>query len=178
MQTRRIVLGRRGSSSNRLDLMRYWLIAILRDDLEHCIKIGTYGRKNSSKLADVKVGDGIVCYACRESKIIALGCVTKAYYVDKKRAFKCQQGDRFRYGRESEEQFEHRIDFSAGLLEPEIDFKQLIRQLGFIKKPDSWHAYIRRGFAEILEKDWELISSKAKDAKMQQEPRSPVSKNL
>lgn len=147
--------------------MKYWLIAIPREDMEHCIKIGCYGRNAAPKLLPVESGDKIACYVSRESKIIALGEVTRGYYQSDKKVFlasdRPEQNDWWRRGADRSA-FPHRIDFKAVKLDREIDFRPLIDKLSFIKKPEYWPAYIRRGFATLSEKDWNTICKKAEEA--------------
>lgn len=143
--------------------MNYWLIAIPREDMEHCIEIGCYGRNAAAKFLSVEPGDKIACYVSRESKIIALGEITRGYYRDEKIVFRASEKSTadFRYNRSEQSLFLHRINFSATKLEREIDFKPLVNKLSFIKKPAYWPAYIRRGFAKLSENDWKTICNAA-----------------
>ena len=143
--------------------MNYWLIAIPREDMEHCIEIGCYGRNAAAKFLAVEPGDKVACYVSRETKIVALGEVTRGYYQDEKKVFRASDKSAPHYGYSRTEQslFPHRINFSAEKLEQEIEFRPLIDKLSFIKKPAYWPAYIRRGFAKLSENDWKLICKAA-----------------
>lgn len=130
--------------------MNYWLIALPREDMEHCIKIGTFGMNRKQTIGNVQAGDKVVCYVTKECKIIALGEVTESYYMDTKKIFK------------SEGLFPDRFDFKATLLGPksEIDFKTMVDDLQFITNKFYWTVYLRNGIAKLTPQDWKLIESK------------------
>lgn len=132
--------------------MNYWLIALQREDMEHCIKIGTFGMNRKQTIGNVQAGDKVACYVTKESKIIALGEVTESYYMDTKKVFK------------AEGLFPDRFDFKAPLLGPksEIDFKAMVDDLQFITNKFYWTVYLRNGIAKITNSDWELISRRSK----------------
>ena len=134
--------------------MNYWILALPPDDMEHCIKIGTFGLARKHNMGKVKAGDKVVCYTAKEYKIIALGETTSDYYMDIKKIFK------------SEGDFPDRFDFKAvRLLREEcIDFKSLIDDLKFITNKLYWSVYLRSGIAQISKEDWDLIESKARVA--------------
>jgi len=65
--------------------MNHWIICLPREDMEHCIKLGTFGLNRKHTLGQVKAGDKVACYITKESKIIALGEATSDYYLDDKK---------------------------------------------------------------------------------------------
>lgn len=131
--------------------MRYWMIALPRADMEHCIKIGTFGLARKYVLGRVGVGDKIGCYVTKEYKVIALGEVTAPYYLDDKSVFKGSQ------------LFPDRIDFSAKRINPELDFMSVIDQMSFIKNMAYWTVYFRNGIVEISGRDWKAIEQACAD---------------
>jgi predicted RNA-binding protein len=127
--------------------MRYWIIALPRADMEHCIRIRTFGLKRKFLLGNVSPGDKVACYTTGERKVIALGEVTAPYYVDDTKIFK------------ADAVFPDRFDFMAKPLakEAEIDLMPLVEKLSFIKSPAHWSVYLRVGIAEMSEKDWKVF---------------------
>lgn len=132
--------------------MNYWLIALPREDMEHCIKVRTFGAQRKHAIGHVQKGDKVVCYVTKESKIIALGEAVSSYYLDDVKLFK------------AEGTFPDRFDFQAILLgkDNEIDFKTMVDDLQFITNKFYWTVYLRNGIAKISRDDWELISRRAK----------------
>jgi predicted RNA-binding protein len=132
--------------------MQYWLIALPRADMEHCIKVGTYGVNRKQTIGNVQKGDKIACYVTKESKIVALGEATSSYYMDTKKIFK------------ADGVFPDRFDFQAIPLgkENEIDFKTMVDDLQFITSKLYWTVYLRNGISKISRGDWELINRRAK----------------
>lgn len=132
--------------------MRYWLIALPREDMEHCIKKGVFGMSRKHVLGSVSIGDKIGCYITGERKIIALGEVTSEHYLDDSPMF-------LREGL-----FADRIDFKANLLgkSGEIDFMTVVDEMEFIKNVAYWSVYFSKSIVEITQRDWKLISSKTK----------------
>ncbi len=132
--------------------MNYWLIALPREDMEHCIKVGTFGAHRKHAIGNVQKGDKVACYITKESKIIALGEATSSYYMDDKKIFK------------ADGTFPDRFDFHALPLgkENEIDFKTMVDDLQFITNKFYWTVYLRNGIAKISRDDWELINRRAK----------------
>lgn len=130
--------------------MNYWIIALPREDMEHCINIGTFGLNRKWVLGKIQPGDKIACYITKENKIIALGETTSDYFMDTKKIFK------------SEGLFPDRFNFKANLLDKgnEIDFKSLIDDLSFITNKYYWPVYFKSGIKQIPEPDWKLIESK------------------
>lgn len=131
--------------------MNYWLIALPREDMEHCIKVGVFGAHRKHSIGNVQKGDKVACYITKESKIIALGEATSSYYMDDKKIFK------------SDGSFPDRFDFKAALLgvENEVDFKSMVDDLQFITNKFYWTVYLRTGISHMRQKDWELIESRA-----------------
>lgn len=126
--------------------MKYWLIAVPRSSMEHLLKLGVFGRTSHQRLQQVSVGDKLAFYVTVESEVIALGEVTRPYYESLRRIFADERSP-----------FPHRIDFRAELLAEPIAFRTKIVKLDFIKNKKAWPAYIRRGFAEMSEKDWNTL---------------------
>lgn len=130
----------------------YWIIALPRDHMEHCIQIGKFGLNRKHVLGRVCDGDKVACYITKEHKIIALGEVTRSYYLDDSKVFK------------AEGVFPDRFNFSAKHLGAtgELDFMTVIDKMGFIKNLAYWSAYFRNGIVGISETDWNTISEKQK----------------
>lgn len=125
--------------------MKNWILSLPRQDMEHCVKIGTFGMNRKHLLGNMKVGDNVACYVTKEYKIIALGEVTAPYYMDDSRVFK------------SEGLFPDRIDFKARLLKSELSFISVIDRMHFITKLAYWTVYLRNSLVEIPEHDWKVI---------------------
>jgi predicted RNA-binding protein len=128
--------------------MKYWLIAIPRAAMDHLLELKVFGRTSHQRLQEVSVGDKLAFYVTVESNIIALGEVTRPYYKSNTDIFKDERS-----------LFAHRIDFKANSLSKPIAFRTKIERLDFIKNKAAWPAYIRRGFAEMSEKDWNTLTS-------------------
>lgn len=131
--------------------MRSWIIALPRQELLRCIEIGCFGKeKVGDRIAEVQEGDGISCYALRESKIIALGKITKGYYVDDSPKF-LKEGS-----------FSHRFDFSAELLvEREINVSTLSQALTSIPEGGNLGLLVKSGFRILTPADWNLFCAEA-----------------
>lgn len=129
--------------------MKYWLISLPREDMEHCIKVGVFGMNKKGSLGAVKEDDGIVCYVTKERKIIGLGKVTEPYYMDDSKIF-LKDG-----------LFPDRINIAFKKLTNDVDFIQLLDQFEFITNIAYWSVYLRSGFTQITKKDWELINKAA-----------------
>ncbi|MBX9688712.1 MAG: hypothetical protein K2X27_18540 [Candidatus Obscuribacterales bacterium] len=67
--------------------MRNWLICLPRADMEHCIKIGKFGLNRKHIMGGIKEGDGVVCCASKDWKILAVGRATSQYYLDTAKVF-------------------------------------------------------------------------------------------
>lgn len=130
--------------------MNYWLICLPKDDLLHCIKVGTFGLARKHILANVKEGDRLACLAGKgDWKFIALGETTSDYYIDDAAIF-LKPGS-----------FIDRFKFKAAILPSSLDLMSIIDQLSFVTKLEYWAVYFRSGIVKISEKDWDLISKKA-----------------
>jgi hypothetical protein len=129
--------------------MNYWLLCLPREDIEHCMKIGTFGLSRKHILGKVATGDAVVCCAGKgDWKIIGTGATTSNYYVDDKKLF-LKDG-----------YFPDRFDFTAETLPRarEVDVKSIIDQLSFVKDLAYWAVFFRNGVVAISKQDWELIS--------------------
>jgi len=129
--------------------MRYWLLSLPREDMEHCIKKGVFGLRRKHTISNVREGDKIGCYVTKEYKVIALGEATSDYYMDDEKVFR------------TEGHFIDRFNFKAPKLAPELNFMDIIDQLSFIKNLAYWSVYLRNGIVEMSAKDWELMSKTA-----------------
>ena len=59
-----------------------------KEDIEQCIRIGTFGLDRKHILGHVATGDSVVCCAGKgDWKIIGLGVAVSDYYVDDKNIF-------------------------------------------------------------------------------------------
>ena len=132
--------------------MRYWLISLPRQDLEHCMKIGTFGLNRKHILGNISIGDPIVCCAStKDWKILGTGAASSKYYMDNTSVF-LKEGD-----------FPDRFDFESTkklTRDLELDLMQVIDRLGFVKSLAHWAVYFRNGIVEISKGDWELFLSK------------------
>ena len=137
--------------------MKYWILALPREHIEHCMKVGTFGMKRKGHLEKMTKGDKVVLFATKEAKILGFGEVTKEYYVDDAKVFLAQT---------VRDVFPDRIQFKSNKLpkDQEIDFKPLVWDLSFIKNPSYWGAHFVSGMCEIPEKDYNLLRSKAPKA--------------
>lgn len=144
--------------------MKYWIVAITREDLEQCLKLGKYGRNSDFLVKKVLEGDKLVFFATGEAKIIALGEVVRSCYRDYSRVFRATQqvieehGDDFG----GVQYFPYRIDFIHDPVETPVELAPLVKDLEFIKNPEYPHASYRRGFADITERDWNTITMAVK----------------
>ena len=128
--------------------MNYWLICLPKPDLEHCIKVGTFGLARKHLIDQVKEGDKIVCCAGKgDWKIIATGEATADYYVDDKKLFL------------KEGLFPDRFDFQASALSTPIDLMTVIDQLSFVTNLAYWAVYFRSGIARISKDDWKVLTA-------------------
>ena len=128
--------------------MNYWILCLPRPDIEHCMKVGTFGLHRKHTLGQVTKGDSIVCCAGKgDWKIIGIGSATSDYYVSDEKVF---LKDGF---------FIDRFDFDASSLpkEKEIDLMSIIDELSFVTNVAFWAVYFRNGIAKLSTSDWELI---------------------
>lgn len=129
--------------------MNYWILSLPREDMEQCIRIGTFGARKKFLLGQVQCGDKVVCYVTKEFKIIALGETTSDYYLDDTAIFR-QSGA-----------FIDRFDFKADRLKQELAFKQFIDQVSFVKDPAYWGLFSKVAIYRMTKEDWDVISSAA-----------------
>jgi len=130
-------------------LMKYWFLTLPRPDMEHCIKVGTFGLSRKHLLGKVSKGDKVVCCASKDWQIIATGEATSGYYLDDKPIF-LKEGT-----------FPDRFDFQAGSLSSleELPLKEVIDQLGFVTNLAYWAVYFRTGIVEISKADWDVVKN-------------------
>ncbi|MBF0500203.1 MAG: EVE domain-containing protein [Candidatus Riflebacteria bacterium] len=131
--------------------MNSWILALPRADMEHCIKIGVFGRNRKTMIGHVKAGDNIVCYVTKECKIIAIGETASDYYMDDSQIFKS-----------TEAVFPDRFKFKAKILpsNKQVDLKTLVDDLEFIGSKLFWSVYLRAGMNRLTSKDWKLIQNR------------------
>ncbi len=134
-------------------LPNYWIIALPRADMVHCVSIGKFGKNISRIISSVREGDKVVCYLTKEAKIIGLGTVNKGYYTSKLKAFL------------ADGEYSHRFNFDAEILKSEIDFRTLVKQLRLTKDSQSWGPVLRLGIARLAEDDWNVIEKLASSIK-------------
>lgn len=129
--------------------MNYWLLCLPREDLEHCMRIGTFGLARKHILGHVLKDDAVVCCAGKgDWKIIGLGLAISDYYVGDKSVFL------------KEGLFPDRFDFKADKMsiDREIDIKSIIDRLSFVTNVAYWMVFFRNGIVRMSKQDWELIS--------------------
>lgn len=139
--------------------MNYWLVCLPRDDMLHCMKVGTFGLGRKHIIGSVAVGDAIVCCAGKgDWKIIALGHAISDYYVDLSAVF-LKDGV-----------FPDRFDFESVKLKPEfeLDLMAIIDKLGFVTNIVYWAVYFRNGIVKLSEQDWELINKSLSELSSEQ----------
>ncbi len=133
--------------------MNYWLLCLPREDLEHCMRQGTFGLARKHILGHVAKGDAVVCCAGKgDWKIIGVGSATSDYYVDDAKVF-LKDG-----------YFPDRFDFIAETLpkDTEVDLMSMIDELSFVKNVAYWAVFFRNGIARMSKQDWELIRTNAR----------------
>lgn len=125
--------------------MTGWIIALPREDMEHCIKTGVFGMNRKWVLGSIREGDPIVCYVTKEKKIIALGHCTAEYYLDDSKIF-LREGS-----------FIDRIKFKAEKIPIELDFQPLVDDMQFIKNKKFWQVFSKFVIFKITDADFENI---------------------
>lgn len=128
--------------------MNYWFLCLPREDIERCMKVGTFGLARKHILGHVTTGDAVVCCAAKgDWKIVAIGSATSDYYVDNKPVFV------------KEGHFIDRFDFKCEPLprEKEIDLMSIIDRLTFVKNLAYWAVFFRNGIVRMSRQDWDLI---------------------
>lgn len=130
--------------------MNYWLVCLPREDMEHCIKIGTFGASRKGALTNAKKGDKLVCYITKECKLIALGELTSDYYMADEKIFK-SDGD-----------FPDRFNFKAMPLgsKLELDIKTMIDDLSFVTNKLFWSVFFRLSNRKLTKEDYDIISQR------------------
>lgn len=119
--------------------------------MEQCVKVGTFGLNRKHLLGKVEPGDKLVCCAGKgDWKIIGLGTVSGAHYVDDSKIFL------------SDGLFPDRFDFSAERLasDAEVNLMTIIDDLSFVTNVAYWAVYFRNGIVEMTKDDWQLVTSK------------------
>jgi len=129
--------------------MNYWLIALPREDMSHCIKIGVFGATRRIGIGKAKKGDKLVCYVTKECKIIGVGEITSDYYMSDDPIFRSQGV------------FPDRFNFKATLIDKrkEIDIRSIIDDLSFVTNKSYWSVFFRLSNRQIPEQDYKLIES-------------------
>jgi hypothetical protein len=128
--------------------MNYWFLSLPRADIEHCIKIGTFGLNRKHILGRMAEGDKVVCCAGKgDWKIVGVGVAESTYYVADDKIF-LKDG-----------LFADRFDFKANLLpkDRELDLMTVIDRLSFVTSLAHWAVYFRNGIVEMTKSDWELL---------------------
>jgi predicted RNA-binding protein len=136
--------------------MNYWIISLPRLDLEHCIKIGKFGRNQKWALGRVKSGDKVVCMVSKEWKMIAFGEATSDYYLDTEPCFL------------KEGLFPDRFDFRANKVseDKQVKLTDVIEKLSFIKDLAYWAVHFRNGIVQVAKEDWELIQKQSQGVRV------------
>lgn len=130
--------------------MNYWLLCLPREDIQQCMKVGTFGLARKNVIGSVKTGDRVVCCAGKgDWKIIGLGSASSDYYVDDTKVF-LKDG-----------LFIDRFDFQSEKLPSaqEIDVMSIIDKLSFVKALAYWAVFFRNGIVKMSQADWTLISN-------------------
>lgn len=128
--------------------MNYWLVCLPREDLVHCMKVGTFGLGRKHILGTVTKGDSVVCCAGKgDWKIIGVGHAVSDYYVDISKIF-LKDGT-----------FPDRFDFECEKLLPEseVDLMSIIDRLSFVTNLAYWAVFFRNGIVRLSKQDWEFI---------------------
>lgn len=135
--------------------MNYWIIALPRDKMLHCIDVGTFGLNRKFVLGRMEPGDRIACYVTKEFKIVAFGEVTEPYYIDDEKVFPWASGSQM---------FVDRIKFKAQKLDKnlELNFIDYLDKMSFIKNIVYWSAHFNGSVVQISQKDWELLHGQDK----------------
>ena len=138
--------------------MKYWIIALPRDKMEHCIDIGTFGLNRKYVLGSMQPGDFVACYVNKEYKIVALGEVTEPYYIDDSKVFPWASGS---------DLYIDRIKFKAEKINrsQEVDFIQLLDKMSFIKNLAYWNVHFNGSVKEISKQDWETIVAESTESR-------------
>lgn|GEM_PF-1154592 len=134
--------------------MMFWIVSLPRDDAQHCIQLGTFGRNGRHIISNVKAGDKVAFVVTKEKpwKLIALGTVTTSYYVDDSKIFK------------KDGMFPDRFDFTID--HPNnttnsftVDFEKLVCQLTAVTHPEYWPVYFKNGMTRMSLSDWQMLEA-------------------
>ncbi len=132
--------------------MNYWMICLPREDMDHCLKIGTFGATRKVGIGKARKGDKVVCYVTKDCKVIAVGELTSDYYMADDEIFK------------AEGVFPDRFNFKAQKLGPEkeIDIKSIVDELGFITNKAYWSVFFRLSNRQLPKEDFHVIEKLCK----------------
>lgn len=128
--------------------MNYWLICLPREDIEHCMNLGTFGLSRKHIVNQVKKGDSVLCCAGKgDWKVIGTGAATSDYYLSVDKVFL------------KDDYFPDRFDFTSTLLsaDDELDLKPILSELNFVKDLKYWAVFFRNGIVKLTEEDYLLI---------------------
>lgn len=127
--------------------MNYWIVCLPREDMDHCIRVGTFGRNGRHIISNVQAGDGVACVVSKEKpwKLVGIGVVSESYYVDDTKVFK------------KDGLFPDRFDFKVERANIEYDFDKVVGHLGAVTHPEYWPVYFKNGMVKISQTDWELL---------------------
>lgn len=142
--------------------MNYWLLCLKRPDIEHCMKVGTFGLSRKFILGQVCKADKVVCCAGKgDWKVIGLGECTSDYYIDDKPVFL------------SDGIYPDRFNFESKhlLADQELDLMSIIDQLSFVKDLAYWAVFFRNGVVKLNKSDWDLISKSVGSTRTQSASR-------
>ena len=132
---------------------RYWIVVAARNHVRRAVDQG-FIQANHGKKAPMKrlrKGDFVLCYSSKLSYKESLPCqrfTAIGQVTDHEPYTGIMSGSGF-------EPFRRNVTFHSC---QEADIKPLIAVLTFIKDPVKWGFPFRRGFFEISEKDFLLIS--------------------
>lgn len=141
--------------------MRYWLCITNRKNWEIIKKKKIWGvseNRHKNTLLKTKIGDKVVIYLKQERaengeilepRIVGIFEIVSEPFKDSTPIFKAPKS--------SNERYPWRVKLKEVKL-GELDFKQLIPKLTFIKNKNKWHAHLfGKAMREIPEKDYKLI---------------------
>jgi len=141
--------------------MSYWLCITTRENWEIIKENRIWGvpRRHENTIKKVKPGDKLVFYVKQETrnkevldpKIVGIFEAVSTYYIDSSRIFKSPPG--------KNETYPLRIKIKL-IKFGEINFKELIPKLSFIKNKKKWTGHLMgKAMREIPEEDFKLINS-------------------
>lgn len=133
--------------------MNYWLIALPREDMEHCIEVGCFGLNRRFRVQQVREGDKVACYVTKEYKIIGLGEATSDYFVEESPLFK-----------RADAVFADRFKFKLDSRNLNLNFMDVIDKMSFITNMAYWAVYFRNSIVQLTKEDWVELEKLAKSA--------------